>query len=44
LERFVTNTKEYQDITNMDHQKEMIDKSFERWTAYLLMKSSNQGK
>jgi uncharacterized protein (DUF1919 family) len=40
----VKNTKQYADETNTDKQDEMQKGSYAQWTAYMLMKNSNQGK
>jgi uncharacterized protein (DUF1919 family) len=37
------NTKQYADITNTDKQDEMQKEPYAQWTAYMLMKNSNQG-
>jgi hypothetical protein len=44
LKEFVKNTKQYVDETNTDKQEEMLKGLYARWTAYMLMKNSNQGK
>jgi hypothetical protein len=44
LKDFVKNTKQYADETNTDKQDEMLRGSYAQWTAYMLMKTSNQGK
>jgi hypothetical protein len=44
LKDFVKNTKQYADETNTDKQDEMQKGLYERWTAYMLMKNSDQGK
>jgi hypothetical protein len=44
LKEFVKNTKQYADETNTDKQDEMLKGLYARWTAYMLMKTSNQGK
>jgi hypothetical protein len=41
---FVKNTKQYADETDTDKQDKMLKGSYARWTAYMLMKNSNQGK
>jgi hypothetical protein len=41
---FVKNTKQYADETNTDKQDKMLKGSYAQWTAYMLMKNSNQGK
>jgi hypothetical protein len=38
------NTKQYADKTNTDKQDEMQKGLYAQWTAYMLMKNSNQGK
>jgi hypothetical protein len=44
LKEFVKNTKQYADETNTKEQVEMLKGLYARWTAYMLMKNSNQGK
>jgi hypothetical protein len=44
LKDFVKNTKQYADETGTDKQDEMQKGLYAQWTAYLLMKNSNQGK
>jgi hypothetical protein len=44
LKKFIENTREYQDEPNVDKQKAMYDTAYPRWTAYMLMKNSDQGK
>jgi hypothetical protein len=44
LKRFIENTREYQDEPDVDKQNEMYKTAYPRWTAYMLMKNSNQGK
>ncbi len=44
LDKFVENTKDYQDKNDATLKKEMKDKAFAKWMAYLLIQSSNQGK
>jgi hypothetical protein len=44
LKEFVKNTKQYADETNTDKQDEMLKGLYAQWTAYMLMKNSNQGK
>jgi hypothetical protein len=44
LKRFIENTREYQDEPNVDKQNEMYNTAYPRWTAYMLMKNSDQGK
>jgi hypothetical protein len=44
LKDFVKNTKQYADETDTDKQDEMLKGSYAQWTAYLLMKNSDQGK
>jgi hypothetical protein len=38
------NTKQYADETNTDKQDKMVKGSYAQWTAYMLMKNSDQGK
>jgi recombination DNA repair RAD52 pathway protein len=44
LKRFIGNTREYQDEPNVDKQNKMHKTAYPRWTAYMLMKNSDQGK
>jgi hypothetical protein len=44
LKDFVKNTKQYTDETDTDKQDKMQKGSYAQWTAYMLMKNSNQGK
>jgi hypothetical protein len=44
LKDFVKNTKQYADKTDTDKQDEMQKGLYARWTAYMLMKNSNQGE
>jgi hypothetical protein len=44
LKKFIENTREYQDAPNVDKQNEMYKAAYPRWTAYMLVKNSNQGK
>jgi polyhydroxyalkanoate synthesis regulator phasin len=44
LKDFVKNTKQYADETDTDKQDEMLNGLYARWTAYMLMKNSDQGK
>jgi hypothetical protein len=44
LKEFVKNTKQYVDESNTDKQDEMLKGSYAQWTAYMLMKNSDQGK
>jgi hypothetical protein len=44
LKRFIENTREYQDEPHVDKQNEMYKTAYPRWTAYMLMKNSDQGK
>jgi hypothetical protein len=44
LKDFVKNTKQYADETDTDKQDEMLKGLYAQWTAYMLMKKSNQGK
>jgi hypothetical protein len=44
LKDFVKNTKQYADETVTEKQDEMQKGSYAQWTAYMLMKNSNQGK
>jgi hypothetical protein len=44
LKKFVENTREYQDEPDVDKQNAMNKTAYPRWTAYMLMKNSDQGK
>jgi hypothetical protein len=44
LKKFIENTREYQEETDIDKQNAMYDIAYPRWTAYMLMKNSDQGK
>jgi hypothetical protein len=44
LKKFIENTREYQEETDVDKQNAMYDTAYPRWTAYMLMKNSDQGK
>jgi hypothetical protein len=44
LKRFIENTREYQDEPDVDKQNKMYNTAYPRWTAYMLMKNSDQGK
>jgi hypothetical protein len=44
LKDVVKNTKQYADETNIDKQDKMQKGLYAQWTAYMLMKNSNQGK
>jgi hypothetical protein len=44
LKEFVKNTKQHADETNTDKQDEMLKGSYAQWTAYMLMRNSDQGK
>jgi hypothetical protein len=44
LKKFIENTREYQDEPNVGKQNEMYKAAYPRWTAYMLMKNSDQGK
>jgi hypothetical protein len=44
LKDFVKNTKQYADETDTDRQDKMQKGLYARWTAYMLIKNSNQGK
>jgi hypothetical protein len=43
LKEFVKNTKQYADETDTDKQDEMLKGLYAQWTAYMLMKNSDQG-
>ena len=38
------NTREYQDETDATKQKELKKIAFDKWTAYLLIRNSDQSK
>jgi hypothetical protein len=44
LKDFVKNMKQYADETDTDKQDKMLKRLYARWTAYMLMKNSDQGK
>jgi hypothetical protein len=44
LKEFVKNTKQCADETDTDKQDKMLKGLYARWTAYMLMKNSDQGK
>ena len=44
LDKFVENTKDYQDESDAAIRKLMKDQAFGKWMAYLLIRSSDQGK
>jgi hypothetical protein len=44
LKKFIENTREYQDEPNVDKQSGMYKAAYPRWTAYMLMKNTDQGK
>jgi hypothetical protein len=44
LTKFIENTREYQDEPGVDKQNAMYKVAYPRWTAYMLMKNSDQGK
>jgi hypothetical protein len=44
LKRFIENTREYQAEPDVDKQNKMYNTAYLRWTAYMLMKNSDQGK
>jgi hypothetical protein len=44
LTKFIENTREYQDEPDVDKQNKMYKAAYPRWTAYMLMKNSDQGK
>jgi hypothetical protein len=44
LKDFVKNTKQYADETDTGKQDKMQKGSYARWTAYMLLKNSDQGK
>jgi hypothetical protein len=44
LKKFIENTRQYQEETDVDQQNAMYDIAYPRWMAYMLMKNSNQGK
>jgi hypothetical protein len=44
LKKFIENTREYQDKPDVDKQNKIYKAAYPRWTAYMLMKNSDQGK
>jgi uncharacterized protein (DUF4415 family) len=44
FDKFIKNTKDYQDEVDFNKQKKMKDEAFGKWMAYLLIQSSDQGK
>jgi hypothetical protein len=44
LKEFMKNTKQYANETDTDKQDEMLKGPYARWTAYMLVKNSDQGK
>jgi hypothetical protein len=44
LKEFVKNPKQYADETDIDKQDKMLKELYAQWTAYMLMKNSDQGK
>jgi hypothetical protein len=44
LKKFIENAWEYQDEPNVDKQNAMYETAYPRWTAYMLIKYSDQGK
>jgi hypothetical protein len=44
LKKFIENTREYQEETDFDKQNAVYNTAYPRWTAYMLMKTSDQGK
>jgi hypothetical protein len=44
LDKFVENTREYQEEEEASKIKEMKDGAFNKWMAYLLIRNSNQSK
>jgi hypothetical protein len=44
LKKIVENTREYQNEPDVDKQNAMYKTAYPRWTAYMLMKISDQGK
>jgi hypothetical protein len=44
LKKFIENTREYQEEADVDKQNAMCSTAYPRWTAYMLMKNSDQGK
>jgi hypothetical protein len=43
LKEFVKNPNRYADETDADKQDEMLNGPYAQWTAYMPMKTSNQG-
>jgi hypothetical protein len=44
LKKFIENTREYHEETDVDKQNAMYDTAYPRWMAFMLMKISDQGK
>jgi hypothetical protein len=44
LNKFIENTREYQEQEDAEKKKELKDGAFDKWMAYLLIRNSNQGK
>jgi uncharacterized FAD-dependent dehydrogenase len=44
LDKFVENTREYQDETDQNLQQNMKDGAFNKWMAYLLIQNSDLAK
>jgi hypothetical protein len=44
LKKFIENTREYQEETDVDKQNALYNIAYPRWIAYMLMKNSDQGK
>jgi hypothetical protein len=44
LDKFVENTRKYQEENGVDEQKKMKAEAFNKWMTYLLIRNSDQGK
>ena len=44
LDKFVTTTSEYEGETTQEKKEEIQDEAFHRWSAYVLIKNSDQAK
>ena len=44
LDKFVENTRKYQETTEVEEKKELKDGAFDKWMAYLLIRNSDQSK
>lgn len=44
LDEFVETTREYKDDSDVDNRKLLKEEAFGRWSAYMLLKNSDQNK